>query len=82
MNFEVISDVIGIEIIASGNSIRELPRLRRTYGKGRWRKLKGFATILFDNETICLAEVHWYEANGIGKRELKIKRILDPQEIH
>ena len=82
MNFEVVSDIIGIKVIASGNSIRELPRLCRAYGKGRWRKLKGFATIRFDDGTICLAEVHWYEANGIGKRELKIKKVLDPKEIH
>lgn len=59
-----------------GSGIRDLKRLRRAYGSGRWRKLKGFATIRLSDGTICQAEVHWYEAHGIGKKELKIKRLL------
>lgn len=68
MNFEIIGDITNIEIIAVGNSIRELERLRKTYGSGRWRKLKGFATISLDDGSIYEAELHWYEAHGIGKK--------------
>jgi hypothetical protein len=77
MNFEIISELTDIEIIAVGNSIRDLPRLRKQYGKGRWRKLKGIAQIRLPNGHIRLAELHWYEAHGIGKKELKRKRYLD-----
>lgn len=76
MNFEIIGDITNIEIIAVGNSIRELERLRKIYGSGRWRKLKGFATISLDDGSIYEAELHWYEAHGIGKKEIKIKRFL------
>jgi len=60
LNFEIIGDITNIEIIAVGNSIRELERLRKTYGSGRWRKLKGFATISLDDGSIYEAELHWY----------------------
>ncbi|MFW9261336.1 hypothetical protein A4S05_23215 [Nostoc sp. KVJ20] len=76
MNFQIIGDITNIEIIAVGNSIRELERLRKTYASGRWRKLKGFATISLDDGSIYEAELHWYEAHGIGKKEIKIKRFL------
>ncbi|MEH2036304.1 hypothetical protein [Nostoc sp.] len=76
MNFEIIGEITNIEIIAVGNSIRELERLRKIYGSGRWRKLKGFATISLDDGSIYEAELHWYEAHGIGKKEIKIKRFL------
>jgi hypothetical protein len=76
LKFEIIGEITNIEIIAVGNSIRELERLRKTYGSGRWRKLKGIATISLDDGTICEAELHWYEAHGIGKKEIKIKRLL------
>jgi hypothetical protein len=76
MDFEVIGAVADIEVIAIGRSIRELPRLRRVYGAGRWRKLKGVATVRLDDGALYTAEVHWYEAHGIGKREMKIKRFL------
>jgi hypothetical protein len=76
MNFEVIGEITNIETIAIGSSIREVARLRKVYGVGRWRKLKGIAMIRLSNGTICEAEVHWYEAHGIGKKEFKIKRIL------
>lgn len=77
MDFEIVGDIWDIETFAVGASIRELPRLRRAYGPGRWRKRKGTATIRFEDGTISQAEVHWYEAHGIGRKELKIKRILD-----
>ena len=71
MNFEIISEISQVEIIAVGLSIRDLPRLNKTYGSGRWRKLKGIATIRLANGSIRLAELHWYEAHGIGKLEIK-----------
>jgi len=77
MKFEVISEITNVEIIAVGESIRELARLRKQYGEGRWRKLKGFAMILFPDGRIRKAELHWYEAHGIGKVEFKRKRYLD-----
>ncbi|MFH7025065.1 MAG: hypothetical protein ACHBN1_06610 [Heteroscytonema crispum UTEX LB 1556] len=76
MDFEIIGEIANIEIIAIGNSIREIERLRKVYGSGRWRKLKGIATISLSDGTICEAELHWYEAHGIGKKEIKIKYIL------
>ena len=76
MNFDIISEINQIEIIAVGNSIRVLSRLKKIYGDGRWRKLKGIATIRLADGSISKAELHWYEAHGIGKKEIKIKRIL------
>lgn len=76
MDFEVIGDITDIETFAVGTSIRELPRLRKTYGSGRWRKRKGKATIRLADGTVAKAELHWYEAHGIGRKELKIKRFL------
>ena len=77
MPFEIISEIRDIEVIAIGSSILELQRLTKVYGKGRWRKLKGRATISLPSGVICRAELHWYEAHGIGKKEVKIKRILE-----
>jgi hypothetical protein len=77
LDFEVISPIRRIEIIAIGTSIRELPRLRKAYGAGRWRKLKGVARVRLIDGTECAAEIHWYEAHGIGRKELKVKRYLD-----
>lgn len=77
MPFEIISEITGMEIIAVGNSIRDLPRLRKTYGQGRWRKMKGIAHIRLRNGRIRQAEIHWYEAHGIGRKEIKRKRYLD-----
>lgn len=73
---EIIGEIADIETIAVGRSIRDLDRLQKTYGKGRWRKLKGLATVRLPDDTTCFAEVHWYEAHGIGKKDIKIKRIL------
>lgn len=76
--FEVISKIEDIEIIAVGGSIHDLKWWQKTYGKGRWHKLKGFTLIRFlDDGEEFEAEVHWYEAHGIGKVEMKIKRLLD-----
>ena len=77
MDFEIIGEITDIEIIAVARSIRELPRLRKLYGQGRWRKLKGTATIRLQSGRVCRAEVHWYEAQGIGRKEIKRKRYLD-----
>jgi hypothetical protein len=77
MYFEVRGDVTGVETFASAKSIRELPRLRKLYGPGRWRKRKGPAEGRLPNGTIRKAELHWYEASGIGRKELKIKRFVD-----
>jgi hypothetical protein len=76
MDFELVGDITGIETIAAGSGIRELGRLRKRYGKGRWRKRKGFGEIRLASGEIVHAELHWYEATGIGKRELKIKAFL------
>ena len=77
MDFEILDDLANMETIASGRGIRELPRLRRLYGKGRWRKMKGTARIRLRNGRIRIAELHWYEAHGIGKKEFKRKRYID-----
>ena len=76
-SFEIISDIIEIEVIAIGKSIRDLPRLRKLYGDGRWRKMKGIAFIKLGNGRIHKAELHWYEAHGIGRKEYKRKRYLE-----
>ena len=76
-DFEVIGKIESIETIAVGPSIRELHRLRKVFGHGRWRKLKGIATVRLEDGTICRAELHWYEAHGIGRKKLKIKQYLD-----
>jgi hypothetical protein len=77
MRFEIIGNVTNIATIAVGSSIHDIARLRRTYGAGRWRKLKGIATIRLANGRIRVAELHWYEAHGIGRKEMKRKRYVD-----
>ena len=76
-SFEIISEITAIEPIAAGSAIRDRTRLRKQYGPGRWRKLKGVAMIRLRNGRIRKAELHWYEAHGIGKKEIKRKRYLD-----
>ncbi len=76
-SFEIIGDITEIQIIAVGPAIREIERLRKQYGDGRWRKLKGSAMIRLANGRMRKAEIHWYEAHGIGKKEFKRKRYLD-----
>ena len=77
MYFEIVGEITHVETFAIGTSIRELPRLRKFYGRGRWRKRKGIARVRLSDGTVRLAEVHWYEARGIGRKELKIKRYVD-----
>lgn len=77
MSFEIVGDISEIETIAVGTGIRDLPRLRRLYGTGRWRKRKGVALVRLRSGTVRRAEVHWYEAHGIGKKEVKRKRYVD-----
>ncbi len=77
MDFEVLGEPWDVEIIATGSGIRDLPRLRRLYGAGRWRKMKGLARIRLLGGSVRTAELHWYEAHGIGKKELKPKRYRD-----
>jgi hypothetical protein len=77
MDFDIIGEITDIETIAAGKAIRELPRLRRLYGQGRWRKRKGSATIRLSSGRVRRAEVHWYEAHGVGRKEIKRKRYLD-----
>ena len=76
MRFEILSDIVGAEVAATGWEIRDLRRLQRRCGKGRWRKMKGAATIRLANGRVRQAELHWYEAHGIGKKEFKRKRYL------
>jgi hypothetical protein len=77
MDFDLVDDLTDVETIATGRGIRELSRLRRLYGKGRWRKMKGITRIRLKDGRIRVAELHWYEAHGIGKKEFKRKRYLD-----
>ena len=77
MKFEIVGKIQRPETFASGTAIRELKRLQRAYGKGRWRKRKGVADVRFDDGSIRRAEIHWYEATCIGKKEFKIKYFLD-----
>jgi len=76
VRFQIISEIVEVQGIATGREIRDLRRLQRLYGKGRWRKMKGVATIRLASGRIRRAELHWYEAHGIGRKELKRKRNL------
>jgi hypothetical protein len=76
MSFEIIGEIAQIETFAAGRGIRELARLRRVYGQGRWRKRKGVAQVRLEDGSVRRAELHWYEAAGIGRREFKIKQLL------
>ena len=77
MRFEIIGTIENTETIAVGGRIREIMRLRRQYGLGRWRKVKGIARVRLTNGNVRKAEIHWYEAHGIGRKKMKIKRFLD-----
>jgi len=77
MQFEVVGQIAYIEVIATGSRVRVRRYLRKTYGPGRWRKLKGVATVRLPNGALRKVEVHWYEAHGIGRKDLKIKRYLE-----
>jgi hypothetical protein len=77
MQTEIIGEIANVETIAVGSSIRDIARLRKLYGAGRWRKRKGITLVRLPDDTVCNAEVHWYEAHGIGRKEIKVKRLLD-----
>lgn len=77
MDFHILEPLQKVETIAQGRGIRELLRLRRIYGSGRWRKRKGVARVRLKDGAVRIAEIHWYEAHGIGSHEHKIKRYLD-----
>ena len=77
MDFDVLGQITNVQTIAVGGSIRDLRRLERSYGKGRWRKLKGNATVRLVSGSLRRAEIHWYDAHGVGRKGLKIKRFLD-----
>lgn len=77
MRFDIIGKVENAQTFASGSGIREIERLRKVYGPGRWRKRKGAATVQFEDGSLRQVELHWYEATGIGRKEYKIKRLLD-----
>ena len=76
MRFEILGDISDVETFATGSGIREIERLRRIYGRGRWRKRKGIARVRLSDGSIHVAELHWYEATGIGRKEFKIKHLL------
>ena len=77
MYFEIVGEIRNVETIGVGGRIKDIMRLRKQFGPGRWRKLKGVATVRLSSGRTRIAEVHWYEAHGIGKRKVKIKGFLD-----
>ena len=77
MWFRIVSDIRDVESIAAGGSVRERARLRKADSGRRWHKIKGIATVEIPDGWIGEAEVHWYESHGIGRREMKIKRLID-----
>ena len=77
MHFEIMGEIESIETIATSGRIRDIMRLRKQYGSAKWRKLKGIAKVRLQSGIVRNAEIHWYEAHGIGRKKLKIKRLLD-----
>ena len=75
--FEIVGNITNVQVFATGRGIRRLKTLRKRHGGRRWRKMKGDATVRLVSGTLRRAEIHWYEAHGVGKRGLKIKRFLD-----
>ena len=77
MTFEILDEIEGVETIASGTGVRIRAWLDKVYGRGRWRKRKGFANVRLANGAVRRVELHWYEAHGIGRRDFKIKAYAD-----
>jgi hypothetical protein len=77
VSFEVVGDIAEVQTMAVGRAIRRLRYLRQRYGAGRWRKMKGIARVRLDSGRLRRAEIHWYEAHGVGRRAMKVKRLLD-----
>ena len=75
--FKLRGEIANVEVVATGRSIRIVQKLRKQYGSGRWRKLKGVALVELPDGTVCAAELHWYEAHGIGRKDMKVKRLLE-----
>ena len=75
--FHLIGTIEDCEAIATGSRIRDVAKLRKLYGKGKWRKMKGVGLVRLSDGTVCSAELHWYEAHGIGKREMKVKQLFE-----
>jgi len=76
MEFEILGEIRDAETIATGRGVYIRRYLERTYGKGRWRKMRGMTTVRFADGTICEAEIHWFEAHGIGRKDFKIKMVI------
>ena len=74
--FEILSEIRDVETIAAGKGVYIRRYLERSYGKGRWRKMKGFATVRLADGTLCEGEIHWFEAHGIGRKDFKIKKVV------
>jgi hypothetical protein len=74
--FEIIGEISDIETIAVNQQIRDVRRLKRSYGNGRWRKLKGRAMVQLPDGTVSMAEIHWYEMTSVGRKELKVKHLI------
>ena len=74
--FEILGEIRDIETIATGRGVYIRRYLERTYGSGRWRKMKGIATVRLAEGTLCDAEIHWFEAHGKGRKDFKIKRVI------
>lgn len=77
MHFDIVGEISNIETIATSSGIREIKRLRKAYGRGRWRKRKGDAQIRLPDGMTARAEIHWYEATGVGRKEFKIKHFIE-----
>lgn len=77
MHFEILGKIEKIETMAVGGRIRDIMRIRKQFGPGRWRKRKGVASVRLAGGATRLAELHWYEAHGVGRKKMKIKRFLD-----
>lgn len=77
MNVEIVGDIEQVETIAVGRGVKIRALLQKAHGKGRWRKMKGVATVRLPNRRLRRVELHWYEAHGIGRRDFKIKTFLD-----
>jgi hypothetical protein len=76
VEFEILGEIRDIETIATGRAVYIRRHLERTYGKGRWRKRKGRATVQLSDGTVREAEIHWFEAHGVGRKDFKVKRVL------
>ena len=76
IQFEILGEISDVKTIAEGRGVYIRSYLERTYGKGRWRKMKGIGTVKFADDTIWEAEIHWFEAHGIGRKDFKIKRVI------